>query len=216
MEANVKKNNIKKQLKVILLGESGVGKTNIISRYVNDLFLAKSLSTIGSTYIEKELKRNNITYKLHIWDTSGQERYHSITKLFLQNSDIVLLVYSIDNNQSFTNLDYWYKEVNNLCGNNFILGIAGNKYDLFDDDNIKRVPDEEGEKYAEEKKAIFKLISAKQDKKGIDSLFDKLLDEYITKNYSNINESNENDKINIQNNHNISGQKKKEKILLKY
>ena len=212
MEANVKKNNIKKQLKVILLGESGVGKTNIISRYVNDLFLAKSLSTIGSTYIEKELKRNNITYKLHIWDTSGQERYHSITKLFLQNSDIVLLVYSIDNNQSFTNLDYWYKEVNNLCGNNFILGIAGNKYDLFDDDNIKRVPDEEGEKYAEEKKAIFKLISAKQDKKGIDSLFDKLLDEYITKNYSNINESNENDKINIQNNHNISGQKKKKKF----
>ena len=213
MEANVKKkNNIKKQLKVILLGESGVGKTNIISRYVNDLFLAKSLSTIGSTYIEKELKRNNITYKLHIWDTSGQERYHSITKLFLQNSDIVLLAYSIDNNQSFTNLDYWYKEVNNLCGNNFILGIAGNKYDLFDDDNIKRVPDEEGEKYAEEKKAIFKLISAKQDKKGIDSLFDKLLDEYITKNYSNINESNENDKINIQNNHNISGQKKKKKF----
>ena len=212
MEANVKKNNIKKQLKVILLGESGVGKTNIISRYVNDLFLAKSLSTIGSTYIEKELKRNNITYKLHIWDTSGQERYHSITKLFLQNSDIVLLVYSIDNNQSFTNLDYWYKEVNNLCGNNFILGIAGNKYDLFDDDNIKRVPDEEGEKYAEEKKAIFKLISAKQDKKGIDSLFDKLLDEYITKNYSNINESNENDKINIQNNHNIKGQKKKKKF----
>ena len=212
MEANVKKNNIKKQLKVILLGESGVGKTNIISRYVKDLFQAKSLSTIGSTYIEKELKRNNITYKLHIWDTSGQERYHSITKLFLQNSDIVLLVYSIDNNQSFTNLDYWYKEVNNLCGNNFILGIAGNKYDLFDDDNIKRVPDEEGEKYAEEKKAIFKLISAKQDKKGIDSLFDKLLDEYITKNYSNINESNENDKINIQNNHNISGQKKKKKF----
>ena len=212
MEANVKKNNIKKQLKVILLGESGVGKTNIISRYVNDLFLAKSLSTIGSTYIEKELKRNNITYKLHIWDTSGQERYHSITKLFLQNSDIVLLAYSIDNNQSFTNLDYWYKEVNNLCGNNFILGIAGNKYDLFDDDNIKRVPDEEGEKYAEEKKAIFKLISAKQDKKGIDSLFDKLLDEYIRQNHSNINESNENDKINIQNNHNISGQKKKKKF----
>ena len=213
MEANVKKNNIKKQLKVILLGESGVGKTNIISRYVNDLFLAKSLSTIGSTYIEKELKRNNITYKLHIWDTSGQERYHSITKLFLQNSDIVLLVYSIDSNQSFTNLDYWYKEVTNLCGNNFILGIAGNKYDLFDDDDsIKRVPDEEGEKYAEEKKAIFKLISAKQDKKGIDSLFDELLDEYITKNYSNINERNENDKINIQNKHNIKGQKKKKKF----
>ena len=210
MEANTSKNIIKKQLKVILLGESGVGKTNIISRYVNDLFLAKSLSTIGSTYIEKELKRNNIIYKLHIWDTSGQERYHSITKLFLQNSDIVLLVYSIDNNQSFTNLDYWYKEVNNLCGNNFILGIVGNKYDLFDDDSITKVPDEEGEKYAKERKAVFKLISAKQDKKGIDSLFDKLLDEYISKNNLKTNESNENNKITIENNNNIK-QKKKNK-----
>ena len=196
-------------IKVVLLGESGVGKTNIISRYVNDLFLAKSLSTIGSTYIEKELKRNNITYKLHIWDTSGQERYHSITKLFLQNSDIVLLVYSIENIQSFNNLDYWYKEVNNLCGDNFILGIAGNKYDLFDDDSIERVPDEEAMKYAKEKNAIFKLISAKQDKKGIDSLFDKLLDAYINKNCSNNIESNEKNIINIQKGGGVIEQKKK-------
>ena len=179
MKANVNKNNFHKQLKVILLGETGVGKTNIISRYVADLFIEKSLTTVGSTHIEKNLQKNNIIYKLHIWDTSGQERYHSITKLYIQNSDIILLVYSIDNIQSFASLDYWYKEINNLCGNNFILGIAGNKYDLFDDDSIEKVTDEEGEKYAKEKNAIFKLISAKKDKKGIDSLFNILLDEYL-------------------------------------
>ena len=209
METNVKKN--KKQLKVILLGESGVGKTNIISRYVKDLFLPKSFSTIGSTYIEKDLKKDNDTYKLHIWDTSGQERYHSITKLFLKESHIVLLVYSIDNIKSFTSLDYWYKEVNNLCGDNFILGIAGNKYDLFDDDEIKKVSDEEAMKYAEEKNAIFKLISAKQDKKGIDSLFDQLFDAYIKKNRSNNIENNEKDIINIQNDSGKIGQKKKKR-----
>ena len=203
------KTNVKKVIKVILLGESGVGKTNIILRYVNDVFMVKSLSTIGSTYIEKDLKRNNDIYKLHIWDTSGQERYHSVTKLFVKKSDIVLLVYSIENIQSFNNLDYWYKEVNNLCGDNFILGIAGNKYDLFDDDSIERVPDEEAMKYANEKNAIFKLISAKQDKKGIDSLFDKLLDEYINKNCSNNIESNEKKIINIQKGGGIIEQKKK-------
>ena len=203
------KTNVKKVIKVILLGESGVGKTNIILRYVNDVFMVKSLSTIGSTYIEKDLKRNNDIYKLHIWDTSGQERYHSVTKLFVKKSDIVLLVYSIENIQSFNNLDYWYKEVNNLCGDNFILGIAGNKYDLFDDDSIERVPDEEAMKYAKEKNAIFKLISAKQDKKGIDSLFDKLLDEYINKNCSNNIESNEKKIINIQKGGGIIEQKKK-------
>ena len=203
------KTNVKKVIKVILLGESGVGKTNIILRYVNDVFMVKSLSTIGSTYIEKDLKRNNDIYKLHIWDTSGQERYHSVTKLFVKKSDIVLLVYSIENIQSFNNLDYWYKEVTNLCGDNFILGIAGNKYDLFDDDSIERVPDEEAMKYAKEKNAIFKLISAKQDKKGIDSLFDKLLDEYINKNCSNNIESNEKKIINIQKGGGIIEQKKK-------
>ena len=203
------KTNVKKVIKVILLGESGVGKTNIILRYVNDVFMVKSLSTIGSTYIEKDLKRNNDIYKLHIWDTSGQERYHSVTKLFVKKSDIVLLVYSIENIQSFNNLDYWYKEVNNLCGDNFILGIAGNKYDLFDDDSIERVPDEEAMKYAKQKNAIFKLISAKQDKKGIDSLFELLLDQYIIKNKSNIIESDEEDKINIQNNNNKIKKEKK-------
>ena len=205
------KTNVKKVIKVILLGESCVGKTNIILRYVNDVFMVKSLSTIGSTYIEKDLKRNNDIYKLHIWDTSGQERYHSVTKLFVKKSDIVLLVYSIENIQSFNNLDYWYKEVNNLCGDNFILGIAGNKYDLFDDDSIERIPDEEAMKYAKEKNAIFKLISAKQDKKGIDSLFDQLFDAYIKKNRSNNIENNEKDIINIQNDSGKIGQKKKKR-----
>ena len=209
-EKNVKNTKKKiKQLKIILLGESGVGKTNIISRYVNDLFNAKAFSTIGATFMDKELKRDKDIYKLHIWDTSGQERYHSITKLFVKESDIVLLVYSIANIKSFNNLDYWYKEITNLCGDSFILGVAGNKYDLFDDENIERVPDEEAMKYANEKNAIFKLISAKQDKKGIDSLFEQLLDKYIIKNKSNIIESDEEDKINIQNNNNKIKKEKK-------
>ena len=170
-----------KKIKVILLGESGVGKTSIIFKYVKDHFTEPTTLTIVSTYMQKDIIRDNITYKLNIWDTSGQERYHSVTKLFIQKADIVILVYSIDDKQSLKNIDYWHNEVTDMLGNKFVLSIVGNKYDLFDDDEIDAIPQEEGEKIAKEKNAIFKLISAKKDKKGIDSLFEQLLDEYLNK-----------------------------------
>ena len=169
-----------KKIKVILLGESGVGKTSIIFKYVKDHFTERTRPTIGSTYMQKDIIRDNITYKLNIWDTSGQERYHSITKLFIQKADIVILVYSIDDERSLKNIDYWYNEVTDMLGDKFVLSIVGNKYDLFDDE-IDDIPQEEGEKIAKEKNAIFKLISAKEDKKGIDTLFEQLLDEYLNK-----------------------------------
>ena len=90
-----------KPIKVILLGESGVGKTSIILRYSKNQFEEHQGSTIGATFIEKDLKRNNIIYKLNIWDTTGQEQYHSVTKLFLQGADVVILVYCIDKNETF-------------------------------------------------------------------------------------------------------------------
>ena len=182
MTKNVKKIE-EKPIKVILLGESGVGKTSIILRYSKDKFETIAASTIGATFIEKDLIRNNIKYTLNIWDTTGQEKYHSVTKLFIQGADIVILVYSIDKNITFKALDYWYQTVRDMCGDNIIIAIIGNKYDLFDKEEIQdeKVEDEDGEKYAKEKNAIFKLVTAKLDRKGIDSLFDELLNEYIKK-----------------------------------
>ena len=170
----------KTYIKVILLGDTAVGKTNIILRYYKDYFDPKSLSTIGSNFIIKKLIRGNTEYNLHIWDTTGQEKYHSVTKLFVQGSKIVLLVYSVENRESFDKLDYWYKTVLEICndGENVVFAIVGNKNDLFDDEACV-ITEEEGQNYAKEKKAIFKLVSAKVDKKGIDSLFDEVLDEYI-------------------------------------
>ena len=169
-----------KELKIILLGESGVGKTSIILRYYKDLFDPNLHSTLGSTFITKKLERDNITYKLNIWDTTGQEKYHSVTKLFTQGADIVILVYAINNIESFQKLDYWYKSIKDNCKENIIICIVGNKYDLsINVDNI--ISEEEVEKFAKEKNAIFKLVSAKVDKKGIDSLFDELMNEYIGK-----------------------------------
>ena len=170
-----------KELKIILLGESGVGKTSIILRYYKDLFNPNLPSTFGSTFITKSLIKDNISYKLNIWDTTGQEKYHSVTKLFIHGAHIVILVYAINNVDSFKKLDYWYKSIKENCDENVILGIVGSKYDLFnaEDENTVFVQDEEAEKYAQEKNAIFKIVSSKEDKKGIQSLFDELLDEYI-------------------------------------
>ena len=182
MEENDNKKEGKEPIKIILLGDSGVGKTNIILRYLKDEFNQNSISTIGTTFGVKELIRNNIAYNLNIWDTTGQEVYRSVTKLFIQGAKIVILVYCIDQKKSFESLDYWYNSIMEICGENVVLGIVGNKIDLFDDEEKVEVTEEEGQKYADEKKAIFKLVSAKIDKKGIDSLFDQLFDKYIDEN----------------------------------
>ena len=167
-----------KNVKIILLGESGVGKTSIINRYLNNEFASESLSTLGSYTSKKEIIKNKTKYLLDIWDTSGQEQYHSITNLFINGSDIVILVYSIDSKSSFTGLDFWYNSVMEKLGNdNFILAIVGSKSDLALEEQVS---EEEGKKFAEEKKAKFKLVSVKIDLKGINTLFDSLMDEYIS------------------------------------
>ena len=172
------------EIKIILLGDAGVGKSNIILRYYQNKFDSNIASSIGSNYVTKEVIRNGITYRLNIWDTTGQEKYRSVTKLFVQNSNIILLVYSLDNKDSFEALDYWYKTSLEISenDNNIVYAIVANKSDLFDDEELCQITGDEGKKFAEEKKLIFKLVSAKVDQKSIDSLFDEVLDEYLKKN----------------------------------
>ena len=178
-----------KEIKVILLGDSGVGKTCIINRYINDEFNPNSKTTLGSNASSKVIKRGQVSYILNLWDTTGQEKYHSITNLFIKGSNIVVLVYSIDLLLSFKGLDYWYKSVQEkLGGNKYVLAIVGSKSDLIKNEE-EEVSEEEAKKFAEEKNAIFKLVSSKEDPDGINNLFDTLLDELIKKNYLNENEN---------------------------
>ena len=175
------KNFERVEVKVILLGESGVGKTSIINRYMNNGISENEESTIGSTFVSKEIIRGNIIYKLNIWDTTGQERYHSVTNLFIKGSQIVILVYSIDSKTSFECLNYWLSSLeNNMRGEDYILSIVGNKCDLIDNEVVA---EDIARNYAEEKHAIFKLVSAKEIPKGINDLFEGLLDESISRNY---------------------------------
>ena len=167
------------EIKVILLGETAVGKTSIIKRYYDDTFDTNEVTTISMSYVDKIIELNKIKYKLIIWDTIGQEKYRSISKLFLTEAKIVILVYCIDKKDTFENLDFWYNLYKEELGDEAILGIAGNKADLLLE---QVVPYQEGEKFANERGAIFAEISAKENKVTINNFMNDLVKAYIAKN----------------------------------
>jgi small GTP-binding protein len=167
------------EIKVILLGETAVGKTSIIKRYYDDTFDTNEVTTISMSYVDKIIELNKMKYKLIIWDTIGQEKYRSISKLFLTEAKIVILVYCIDKKDTFENLDFWYNLYKEELGDEAILGIAGNKADLLME---QVVPYQEGEKFANERGAIFAEISAKENKVTINNFMNDLVKAYIAKN----------------------------------
>ena len=176
-------------IKVILLGNCGVGKTSIINRYIHNQFNPYMESTLGSSCASKKIIKNDITYKLNIWDTTGQEKYHSITNLFMKGSQIVILVYSIDSLSSFEGLDYWYKTFQEKVeGNNYVLAVVGNKSDLIKVEE-EAVSEEEAIKFANERNAHFTLISTKEDPVSVNTLFEKLLEELINSNLITVNKT---------------------------
>lgn len=164
--------------KVVLLGESGVGKTSIINRFINDTFDPNSLTSLGASFISKPLhiidKKKSL--KLDIWDTAGQEKYRSLTKFFYKDAAIAILVYDITNQSSFTELsEYWTQQLMECGSENLIIGIAGNKCDMV---NEERVNESEVKELAMKIGATFQLTSAKTNI-GIDTLFQKLGERFL-------------------------------------
>ena len=166
------------EIKMILLGETAVGKTSIISRYVENTFSSDLMSSTSMTYVQKNITIDKQKIQLNIWDTVGQERYRSLSKLFFKDTKIVVLVYSITNLQSFEGLTYWLNLYKESIGDEAILGVVGNKSDLF----LKQEVDEEkGEEFAKNNGAIFSLVSAKDNKAQLDEYINKLIHEYMNK-----------------------------------
>ena len=177
-----------KDVKVILLGETGVGKTSIINRFINNKFEEKNeIETLGPTFLKKDIKKGNIIYKLQIWDSVGQEKYDSITKLFIKGSNIVLLVYSIDSRQSFERLNQWYSSITNILDiTKYKLGIVASKIDLR---NEEVVSDEEGKELAKNMCATFRPVSSKENNNSVKLLFDIMIDELSKINFESRTES---------------------------
>ena len=167
--------------KVVLVGESGVGKTCIIQRYINNIYNDNTESSTASTYSYKtvDYKQYNKSISFDIWDTAGQELYRAVAKNFYINAAIGILVYDIQRRESFEAIkDYWYEELKSSGEDNIIFGVAGNKCDLF---QHEKVSEEEGKKFAKEINAVFQLTSCKESL-GIDELFEQCGRKYLEMN----------------------------------
>ncbi len=174
MENNKEKEN---SVKITLLGNSGVGKTCIILRFTNNEYNENSISTKGANYMPKTIKVQDKTLNLDIWDTAGQEQYRSLGKHFYKDSYIVILVYDITNKDSFEDLkNVWYNDLEKYGEKYSVLAVVGNKIDRFDAEDT--VPEDEARKFAEEKNAVFMLVSAKNGD-NINNLFNVLANKYI-------------------------------------
>jgi len=139
-------------------------------------------------YVQKKITLNRQKISLNIWDTVGQEKFRSLSKLFFKDTKIVILVYSIVDKKSFDNLSYWLNSVKETIGNDFILGVVGNKCDLFLE---QKVDEELGAEFAKNNGGIFEQISAKENRTGLDNYITKLVSEYLKLNPQEItNKSN--------------------------
>jgi small GTP-binding protein len=201
------------QVKTVLLGESGVGKSCIILRYINGIFSSTHSSTILSTFSSKKIKFDeNTLITLNIWDTAGQEKFRAITKINYQDAAVIILVFDLTNKTSFNVIkDYWYPQVKENAPENVILVLVAAKCDL---ENRYEVDLNEAENYAKEIDAIFKKTSA-LDNIGINELFQEIGKKILS--YDNFNgrivdrrtKSLEN--IEFENSLNISNNKNKRK-----
>ena len=164
-------------IKITLLGNPGVGKTCIISRYIDNVFNENNASTIGANYSEKIINKKGKEYQLDIWDTAGQEKFHSLGKHFYKDSYVVCLVYDIVNQESLDALkSVWYPDLQKYGEKYAVLAVVGNKNDLYERDDV--VSDEEAKAFAKEINATFMLTSAKSGD-GIEKLFDILTDKIL-------------------------------------
>ena len=170
------------QCKVVLLGDSGVGKTCIIKRFVSNSFESNMITTNAANYCSKMVKFENLGKSLlfDIWDTAGQEKYRALTKFFYKDAAVAILVYDISLKQSFENVkNYWYQQIQENGDKNMVLGIAGNKCDLYEEE---AVPEAEAREFASSIGAIFGLTSA-QNNTGINELFQDVGKKYLDPNF---------------------------------
>ena len=167
--------------KVVLIGESGVGKTCIIAQFTSGKFDPSTVSSLTAQFIRKTLEfpeGKSLTFD--IWDTAGQEKYRSLAKIFYKDAKAVVLVYDVTNEKSFNEMkDYWYEQIKQLGDKDIIIAIAANKSDLYEE---KKVENEKGEAFAQEIGAIFVSTSAKNDS-GIQALFDNIGQKILDPNF---------------------------------
>ena len=177
-------------VKVVLLGEPGVGKTCIINRFSYDQYNDRTVSSISAQFITKtiDIKSVNKSIRYEIWDTAGQEKFHSLAKIFYKDAKVICLVYDITLKDSFEKMkSYWYEqEVLLNADEQPIFVVVGNKFDLYEK---RQISDEEALDFVKSIRAIFQYTSAKNSS-GINELFNNIGNKYFNPDFNLLEEEN--------------------------
>ena len=196
--------------KVVLLGESGVGKTCIIKQFTENKFDMNELASLSAQFVSKTLnfEDDKKKIKFDIWDTVGQERFRSIAKIFYKDAKVIIFVYDITSKKTFDALiNYWYEELRNNCSEKPVYAVVGNKNDLYMN---QQVTVSDGKNFAKSIGGIFQLTSAKTSE-GINNLFENIGNKLLKPNYK----YDENDNIARENYNKKKEEEKNIKIRIK-
>lgn len=155
-------------IKIVMLGESSVGKTSIVNIINSGQFIPDISPTVGACFQIKKVIHDNQLIRLNIWDTAGQERFRSLAPMFYRDADFVVLVYAINNQPSFDAIDQWYESLKFDCPVFPKVYLVGNKTDL---EAERAVPTKYGQEKADAHNSVFYEVSAKADKQEILNLF---------------------------------------------
>ncbi|KAJ7949133.1 Ras-related protein [Quillaja saponaria] len=153
--------------KVVLIGDSAVGKSQLLARFSRNEFTMESKATIGVEFQTKTLVVDDKTVKAQIWDTAGQERYRAVTSAYYRGSVGALLVYDISKRQTFDHVAKWLDELRGHADKNIVIMLVGNKSDL---DSLRAVPIEDAKEFAEKENLFFMETSA-LDNTNVESAF---------------------------------------------
>ena len=162
--------------KITLIGDSGVGKSSIIGRFITGFFNEEMNSTLGLNYSQKLYEKNGKKISLNLWDTAGQEKFRSLGNNFYKDSFIIIIVYDICNKASFQSIkEVWYPDIQRFGEKVNIIALVGNKKDKYEEEEV---PEEEAKSYAKEIEANFFLVSANNGD-GIEYMFQSLADNFF-------------------------------------
>uniref|UniRef100_A0A6I8P0V2 RAB11B, member RAS onco family n=1 Tax=Ornithorhynchus anatinus TaxID=9258 RepID=A0A6I8P0V2_ORNAN len=156
---------------IVLIGDSGVGKSNLLSRFTRNEFNLESKSTIGVEFATRSIQVDGKTIKAQIWDTAGQERYRAITSAYYRGAVGALLVYDIAKHLTYENVERWLKELRDHADNNIVIMLVGNKSDLR---HLRAVPTDEARAFAEKNNLSFIETSA-LDSTNVEEAFKNIL-----------------------------------------
>lgn len=159
------------KFKLVFLGDQGVGKTSLLTRFMYDSFDAHYAATVGIDFLSKTMYIQDTTIRLQLWDTAGQERFRSLIPSYIRDSNVAVVVYDISNRESFENVDTWINYVKQERGGDVIIVLVGNKNDL---DNDRKVTLQEGEDAAQRLNCNLFMETSSKNGFGVKPLFKRI------------------------------------------